>query len=183
MNSGQIERALGTDRDTKHNFRGVFARDELPPELEEGFYVVNFDKKGEPGSHWVCIEKEQDGSLTYFDSYGQKPPFFSDFKRLWGKKERVKRNTKQLQHNYSTTCGQWCMYFIWRRCNKWGLRNIISPFRKATPLVNDHVMNYLVGKKFGTRKKVIDRPFLKQQMCKAMEENLADWPSLYYNSD
>ena len=55
MNSGQIEMALKKNRATAPHFKGVFARNSLPKNPEEGFYVVNFDKLGEPGSHWVCM--------------------------------------------------------------------------------------------------------------------------------
>ena len=103
------------------------------------------------------------------------PPRFTRLAQYWRGKKNVVRNTKKLQHDYSTICGQWCMYFVWRRCCGWMLKNIISPFRKGTPLINDYVMNHLIKTKFGTDKKVIDRPFLKQQICKAMEQNIAEW--------
>ena len=173
MNSGQLHSALSNAKETGHRFRGVYARDGLPRNLRKGFYIVNFDKKGEPGSHWICIENGDE--IVYFDSYGRTPPRFTGLARYWRGKKNVVRNTKKLQHDYSTTCGQWCMYFVWRRCCGWTLKNIVSPFRKGTPLVNDYVMNHLIKTKFGTDKKVIDRPFLKQQICKAMEQNIAEW--------
>ena len=71
MNSGQIEMALKKNRTTAPHFKGVFARDTLPQNPEEGFYIVNFDRHGQPGSHWICM---QIGKLSnsYFDSYGKK---------------------------------------------------------------------------------------------------------------
>ena len=179
MNSGQIEKALKKNRATAPHFKGVFARDSLPKNPEEGFYVVKFDKLGEPGSHWVCIQIGK-SSNSYFDSYGKRAPKFAavHFCRFLRNKKKIERNSKQLQSEFSTMCGQWCMYFVWRKCTGWNMKNITSPFKSEIPLTNDNVMNNLVRKTFGTDKSVIDRPFLKEQMCKQMNENIAEWAKL-----
>ena len=176
MNSEQIERALKKNTSTARYFRGVYARDTLPRKPRQGFYVVNFDKNGESGSHWICIRIGK-SSNTYFDSYGRTPPPFAKacFTKFLGLKKKLQKNTKQLQSDFSTTCGQWCIYYIWRTCNGWNMKNITSPFKLQTPLVNDHVMSFIVKKNFGIDEKVIDRPFLKRQICKQMNENIAEW--------
>ena len=53
MNSNQIdlEKAMRENPETCQLFQGVFARDVLPANPCIGFYVVNFDKTGEPESH------------------------------------------------------------------------------------------------------------------------------------
>ena len=123
-----------------------------PRKPRQGFYVMNFDKTGESGSHWVCMHKGK-SSNTYFDSYGRKPPPFTQraFAKFLELKKRLEKNTKQLQSDFPTTCRQCCIYYIWRMCNEWNMKNITSPFKSKTPLVNDHVMSYIV-------KKLIDRP-------------------------
>ena len=176
MNSEQIENALKKNASTAPHFRGVYARDTLPRKPRRGFYVVNFDKMGESGSHWVCMHVGK-SSNAYFDSYGRKPPPFTqrDFAKFLGLKKRLEKNTIQLQSDFSTTCGQWCIYYIWRTCNGWNMKNITTPFKSPTPLVNDHVMSYILKKNFGVDGKVIDRPFLKEQICRQMNENIAEW--------
>ena len=176
MDSEQIEKALKKNATTARHFRGVYARDTLPRKPKRGFYVVNFDKTGESGSHWVCMQIGK-STNAYFDSYGGKPPPFTQraFTKFLGQTKRLEKNTKQLQSDFSTTCGQWCIYYIWRSCNGWNMKNIISPLKSQTPLVNDHVMSYIVKKAFGTDGKVIDRPFLKKQICRQMNENIAEW--------
>ena len=111
MNSDQLSKALTEDKETSPHFRGIFARNALPLHPKKGFYIMNFDKMGEPGSHWVSIEIGKNWN-TYFDSYGNKPPttFLHLSKFLSGKP--LRRNRKQVQHQYSTTCGQWYLYFI-----------------------------------------------------------------------
>lgn len=172
MDSDLLDKVLKKDRDTREHFRGVYARDALPANPKNGFYIINFDKTGEPGSHWVSVEIGKKFN-SYFDSYGKPPPFHHLLKFLSGKKFR--RNTQQVQHEYSTTCGQWCLYFIWRRCNGWNMKNITTPFKTKNHLLNDHVMNNIIRKRFKLDKKVIDRPFLKKQICRKMAENLAEW--------
>ena len=55
MDSVQIEKALKKNATTARHFQGVYASDTLPRKLKRGFYVMNFDKTGESGSHWVCM--------------------------------------------------------------------------------------------------------------------------------
>ena len=44
--------------------------------------------------------------------------------------------------------------------------------------MNDQVMSYILKKNFGVDGKVIDRPFLKEQICRQMNENIAEWAEL-----
>ena len=133
----------------------------------------------QPGSHWICMQIGK-SSNSYFDSYGKKVPKFAEahFHSFLGNKKKIERNSKQLQSEFSTTCGQWCMYFVWRKCTGWNMKNITSPFKSEMPLTNDYVMNNLVKKTFGTDKDVIDRSFLKEQICKQMNENIAEWAKI-----
>ena len=150
MNSEQIENALKKNGSTAPHFRGVYASNILPRKTRRGFYVVNFNKTGESGSHWVCMCIGK-SSNTYFDSYGRKPPPVTQraFAKFLGLKKRLEKNTKQLQLDFSTTCGQWCIYYIWRTCIGWNMKNITTPFKSSTSLVNDHVMSYIVKNTFG----------------------------------
>ena len=52
------------------SFRGVFLLDTLPkkPNKKE-CGIVNFDKSGGPGTHWVAWYKNGKNKI-YFDSYG-----------------------------------------------------------------------------------------------------------------
>ena len=163
------------DKETAPHFRGVFARNALPSRPRKGFYIMNFDKTGQLGSHWVSMEIGKKYNM-YFDSYGREPPTFPHLTKFLAGK-LLRRNRKQVQHEYSMTCGQWCVYFIWRRCNGWSLASISQPFKSEHRLLNDHVMNHLIQKRFRLRGKVINKPFLKEQICREMAQNLAEWCS------
>ena len=100
MNSEQIENALKKNASTTLHFRGVYARDTLPQKPRRGFYVVNLDKTGESGSHWVCMHIGK-SSNTYFDSYGKKPPPSTqrDFAKFLGLKKRLEKT----QYSFNRT--------------------------------------------------------------------------------
>ena len=106
----------------------------------------------------------------YFDSYGLGPPTVC-FKRFM--KYNYIYNSKRLQHSLSTTCAQWCIYYIWRKCQGWSLRNILKPFYSKDFLINDHVLNLVVNNNFKINRKVIDKEFVKIQIArKTAEKNI-----------
>ena len=56
------------------SFRGVFLLDTLPKKSnKKECAIVNFDKSGGPGTHWVAWYKNGKTRI-YFDSYGVQPP-------------------------------------------------------------------------------------------------------------
>ena len=56
------------------SFRGVFLLDTLPKKSsKKECGIVNFDKSGGPGTHWVAWYKNGKTKI-YFDSYGVQPP-------------------------------------------------------------------------------------------------------------
>ena len=52
MDTGEIAYFMSDE----HMFRGVFPRDKLPDiNRRPCGVIVNLDKSGEPGSHWIAI--------------------------------------------------------------------------------------------------------------------------------
>ena len=90
------------------SFRGVFLLDTLPkkPNKKE-CGIVNFDKSGGPGTHWVAWYKNCKAKI-YFDSYGIRPPL--DVIRYLGK--LIHYNTDQLQPAGEVFCGHLCLYVL-----------------------------------------------------------------------
>ena len=74
-------------------FRGFFLLDTLPrkPNKKE-CGIVNFDKSGGPGTHWVARYKNGKTKI-YFDSYGVQPPI--EVVEYLG--SPIRYNTDQLQ--------------------------------------------------------------------------------------
>ena len=60
------------------------------------------------------------------------------------------------------------MYYTWRKCQGWSLRNILKPFysKENNFLTNDHMLNLVVNNNFKINRKVIDKKFVKMQIAR-----------------
>lgn len=176
MNTGLLERLAQNHPGTRDKFIGVFACDILPKKPPRGFYIVNVDPISKPGSHWIAAEiRGKPNRNLYFDSYGL-PPSNRHLRKFVG--VNAVWNRKRVQHMLSTTCGQWCLYFILRRNEGWAMRKITKPFRTQTEkkqsIVNDHAINCKIENLFDIDEDVIDRKYVGQQIARQMSENIAD---------
>ena len=75
--------------------------------------IVNLNKSGEKGSHWVAYWKRGDVRI-YFDSYGQITPleiqkYLKTAKELHTNKNVIQRNTDIVQPINSSICGHLCL--------------------------------------------------------------------------
>lgn len=92
--------------------------------------VINLDRRGEPGSHWVALYADfKSGECYYFDSYGIEPDMsekdddkkeitkfmnrISDFMKNIGKNPIVTHSTIRNQRGGSE-CGVYSLSFIYR---------------------------------------------------------------------
>ena len=69
--------------------------------------MVNFDKSGGPGMHWVSWYKNGKTKI-YFDSYGVRPPL--EVAEYLG--SLIHYNTDQLQPAGQVFCGHLCLYVL-----------------------------------------------------------------------
>ena len=90
------------------SFRGVFLLDTLPrkPNKKE-CGIVNFDKSGGPGKHWVTWYKNSKTKI-YIDSYVVEPPI----EVVEYLKSPIRYNTDQLQPVGEVFCGHLCLYVL-----------------------------------------------------------------------
>src|SRR5262249_36943292 len=122
MNTIELITILSRDKITKPNFIGVYASDHIRSLQVRKFpacFMVNTDPSWKSGAHWLAIYISHNNKVEFFDSYGQDPskyPTVFDFlKRQTG--GDVRMNTEQqLQSYFSSTCGQFCLYFLLWRC-------------------------------------------------------------------
>ena len=103
------------------SFRGVFLVDTLPkkPNKKESG-IVNFDKSGGPGTHWVAWYKNSKTKI-YFDSYGVQPPI--EVIRYLGKP--IRYNTDQVQPVF---CGHLCLYVLRELSTGHEFQNVLNTF-------------------------------------------------------
>jgi len=92
--------------------------DKLNPKIYPIYLVVNNQEAGKPGEHWTALYRKNNKSdLEFFCSYGlgvvAYPPNF----RLFAKKLRcnIIQNIKPLQAIGSNVCGQYCIYFLFKK--------------------------------------------------------------------
>ena len=87
---------------------GVFFLDTLPkkPNNKE-CGIVNFDKSGGSGTHWVAWYKNGKTKM-YFDSYGVRPPI--EVIQYLGKP--ISYNADQVQPAGWVFCGHLCLYVL-----------------------------------------------------------------------
>ena len=90
------------------SFRGVFLLDTLPkkPNKKE-CGIVNLDKSGGPGTHWVAWYKNGKNKI-YFDSYGVQPPI----EVIWDIGKPICYNTDQVQPTGQVFCSHLCLYIL-----------------------------------------------------------------------
>ena len=147
MDNHTIARVLRSNHITQPYFGGVFSSDEIPWQDKKNlrckrFYIFNLDTSEEKGSHWVCIMLSPFKSKNfYFDSYGF-PPIYVEFEKFMD--HCYKFNSKALQHNLSTSCGQWCLYFVYHMCFNFPFHLIHSKFNRGNKLKNDYMLNSVV---------------------------------------
>lgn len=171
MNGERIDTLLRNNPVTEDIFKGVYPSDKIPRNVrksktKQGF-VFNVDPSYKEGSHWVALVIAPRGEKNiYFDSYGL-PPFIRAIKRLL--KKSYIYNKEQLQHSYSTACGQWCLFFLFNEALNTPMKSVIEKLKREDKLKNDHHINYLVNLLFNTREKVLDRKFLRSQLSKEMK--------------
>ena len=146
---------------------GVYPGDMLPVPAKPGFYVANTDPHFKAGEHWVAFYVPSESKrhpMEYFDSYGLKPPeIFTPFLE-----ESYLRNTKFIQHPLSSTCGQYCIYYILKRNRGHSMEKIVGEFSVDT-LENDIIVNQTVEHNFNVDLDIFELEYLHQQICHSFQ--------------
>lgn len=111
-------------------FKGVYASDEITkliPKIkknEDFGFIMNLDKRSQPGSHWVAawVSPKNDKTIEYFDSYADEPDgsFGPQIKKVIDHlapetylKYKINRIKKQAES--SSECGYFAMQFLMDR--------------------------------------------------------------------
>ena len=173
MESKEIYANLKSHRKTSKAFCGVFAFDKIPhldklqhafKDISEIYIIVNTHPADKPGEHWfaMCIQNNDNNAPNeYFDSYGLKPPreivsYLNNY-LIYSKKE--------LQDKFTTTCGQWCMFYILCKCNGGTFGDIIQHIIENTRKdERDFLVNQKIRSEFSSNPEVVDMSFISDQL-------------------
>ena len=105
-------------------FRGVFLLDTLPRKpYKKECGIVNFDKSGSSGTHWVAWYKNGKTKI-YFDSYSVQPPL--EVINYLG--SPIHYNIDQLQPAGEVFCGHLCLYVLKELSEGHQFQNILNNF-------------------------------------------------------
>ena len=148
MNSAQIHKILSRDPVCARYFSGVFPCDKIPAiQKFPSVMVVNTDKHNEKGTHWLAVYIQDKKTLEFFYSYGFPPVTYGeDITRFVKMYPRIRWNTTSLQSLTSNVCGQYCIFFIIKRCHGLCMDSIISVLCRKK---NDFRMFQFVKKRYG----------------------------------
>lgn len=148
MNSLQIHRVLTHDLHAQRYFMGVFPSDKVPKlQRFPAAIVINTDKHDESGTHWLALYMENKQTLEFYDSFGLPPETYGeDIYRYVKTFKVVQWNILPLQSPTSNVCGQFCIYFVVKRCQGFCMKMIVTPLAGKK---NDFRMYQFVKKRYG----------------------------------
>ncbi len=119
-------------------FNGVYSIDTLDssPLCYPLFIISNTAPKHDSGKHWVAIYIKNQYYGEFFDSYGNKPnKMFLQFMK--SRCRKVKHNVKQVQNILAKTCGNHCIYYLFRKSRGYSMKEIVKN-------LNDNIVKMFV---------------------------------------
>lgn len=125
MNTNQLHTFCVQNHVTNIKFKGVMAKNHLPKELKDGFIIVNTDNCHQPGQHWVVIWVNRN-QCEYFNSSGQPATGCIKEAALRYGKGCFLYNKKTVQKEGTETCGQFCLYYCFHKCQKRNMESIVE---------------------------------------------------------
>ena len=173
MNNKQLHWILSNDKVTSRNFKGIYVLDEIKHIQQISFpsaYFFNLDPSYKPGVHWIAVYIGRKGRPEYFDSFGRPPPreikdFLCTYVESWN------YNDVPVQELYSTTCGQFVVFYIYQRCSGLTLKSILRKyFNPHAKIMNNVLVRDFVKMHYQFSAKVTDPNFIRR-VAKEIEFN------------
>ena len=131
------------DKYAQEGFVGVFSRTRIP--ITNNFpasYIINLDEYGSKGSHWIALYITNK-NISIFDSFGgnylNDEMFRSFINSFYDKGRKIVCSPKVLQDYTSSTCGMYCVLFIWFSSRGYTMGEFLSIFTK-NKIINDEAV-------------------------------------------
>ena len=160
MNALELETICNKDKEIQKYFLGVFAVNKLPKRVPYPCCIIaNTQPSTHPGEHWVAIYIDEQNRGNYFCSYGKTPPPIIE---QWIKKntEEYELMSKRIQGSFSTTCGQYCLFYLHFRCCNVTHVTIASLFSSELR-ENDLIVNSFINGLYDQHLLVFNPNFVK----------------------
>lgn len=125
---------------------GVYSIDTLPDRISDSIFFINSDPSDLPGEHWVCVFfPHQNSPAEFFDSLGHEPNYYSSNIAHF-MNNNFKYNTQRLQAYNSSTCGLYCLFFLYYRVRGYTFSDILSKFSSNLNLNDSIVIDFYLKK-------------------------------------
>lgn len=127
---------------------GCYAIDELPEKVVRPCLIIaNTDASNLPGQHWTGFYfKSGSDRAEFFDSFGRKPTQKEFKKFIDNNSKSFIYNSKKIQGNYSTVCGNYCILFLFFRSRNLSMAKFLKHFNVQKPQINDMKILHMYAK-------------------------------------
>ena len=132
MNSLELYKILKQNNFCRYSFLGVFPSDRCPGEIKKfpSSFILNIDKSGGEGSHWMAVFIPNSHTFEFFDSFGRPQP--SSLKMLMSSFTHKNWNKVKLQNDSDILCGPFVLFFPISRCKGLSFNSIVDILRRKT---------------------------------------------------
>ena len=169
MNTAQLLKCVKQNELLHRYFTGVYACDTVPKTFSSlpACYIMNTDPIALPGRHWIAVYLSLYGPHEFFDSYGRQQSTVAPTIRGQGTTKWIE-NTIELQGPMSTTCGQYCLYYLSERCEGRMMTEILSDFSCTRDCMeNDILINEYMNAMYNIELDIYDVNNFVMQICTA----------------
>ena len=151
MDTTQLQCCIECDPLLRQRVLGVFAADQLSKVIPSNYpygFIANTDIQSKRGQHWCAFYANEPGEAEFFDSYGFPSQQYSQFFSQWMQEHSIlqKYNKVQIQSEYSSVCGLYCLFYLRQRLRGWSMNNIVHSFNTVNRVNNDSfIYTYMSG--------------------------------------
>lgn len=111
------------------------------------YIILNTDCNCHSGSHWVALHKIGKKNYEFFDSFGKSITDYPCLKHLNSEYKFATVNIR-LQNWLTNVCGQYALFFLMARKNKYTVNEIYKIFKGKPTIKNDVVIYKTFKRKF-----------------------------------
>lgn len=138
-----INEIMKSDKVAQKIYLGTFARDELPKSLKfPCAFIINTQKRNQPGEHWLALYYNKHGFCDFFDSYGFSPTQYKLESYIQETSKGWSYNERRIQ-GYSHFCGYYCILFILYK-SRYRVREFFDQF-SSNYNFNDNIIFKLIA--------------------------------------
>ncbi len=164
MNTEEILKIVKQDIVLSKLFQGVFPSNHLPKlKIKPHCFISNTEPSTSAGMHWNAWYIDTDDCLDYFDSYGQNWSVNQYYIKFAKSMKCSNWNKTKIQGPLSSTCGQYCVYFLYWRSRGVPMTTITKAFADDGQ-ENDYLVATFINELFDVDTDVYNEEFLIPQV-------------------